>query len=295
VLFASRGGLVSWTPVAGLGLLGLLCFAKRERALGGGLLLAFATGVVLLGSNWNWAGSWAFGCRRLAEFAPALALGVAGALEFLRRRPAVLLAAAGAALVAWNLSLVGLVQRGRVPQDALFSFGEAASEGAREWHQTFGNPSAFPASWVYAWRHGVPAGRFDELFGRDARREWSARLGTRADAQLLGRGWSPPDSAGGRVAVAAPATVLVVLPRPDACRLQVSTGAVAESRTDAVSIEVNGFAVARVDVPGAGEAAVPAAFWREGGNEVGFSAVSPGSVAERWRLETFALRCGPAR
>jgi hypothetical protein len=298
VLFASRGGFLAWTPVAGLGLVGLLFFARRERGLGGGLLLALAAGLVLLGSNWAWAGSWAFGSRRLTEFAPALALGLACVFEFLLLRPTLLLAAASALLVAWNVSLISLVQRGRVPQDATFSFGEAASVGVREWHESFGNPSAFPAPWIFAWRHGVPAGRFDDLFGRDPRREWGARLGTAADAPLLGRGWSPPQPGGGRAALAEPATLLVVLPQPDACRLFVVTGigGLPEPPAESVSILVNGFEAAAIDVPGAREVSVPVAFWKEGANEIGFaagrlSAAAPG----HWRLDSFELRCGASR
>jgi hypothetical protein len=291
VLFASRGGWLAWTPAAALGLLGLLRFARRQPALGYGILVALASGLYLLGSNWSWAASWAFGARRLTEFAPVLALGLASALEWLLLRPRLGLTLGLALLVAWNVTLVGLVQRGVVPQDATFSFGSAARAGLSDAHAAFGNPAAFPAPWLYGWRRGVDPGRFDDLFGRDASREWVARLGAAGDAKLVGRGWSAPLPGGGRSVVASRATLLVVLPRPDACVLRLSAGVRPGDAAVLVAVDVNERLAATFTAPGELAASLPEDLFRPGDNELALRP-APGSQV---RLDAVALRCGPAR
>lgn len=79
VLVASRHGLFSWSPVAALGLLGLVLLARSSATRG----LAFALGlgfalqwfVNALPVDW-WAG-WSFGARRFLGCVPLLAIGLA--------------------------------------------------------------------------------------------------------------------------------------------------------------------------------------------------------------------------
>jgi hypothetical protein len=108
VLFSARHGLVTWTPAAGLALLGLVAALWRDARLAGLALVTVATSAVLNGAMQDWWGSDSFGQRRLLGLVPLLALGLAYALELVRRRPLVLPTALLALLAAWNVAFTGI-------------------------------------------------------------------------------------------------------------------------------------------------------------------------------------------
>jgi hypothetical protein len=54
VLFSSRNGLFSWTPVAYLGVVGLALFGRREPRLAAALGLTLAFGLYLFSASWGW-------------------------------------------------------------------------------------------------------------------------------------------------------------------------------------------------------------------------------------------------
>ena len=64
------------------------------------------------------------------------------------------------------------VQRGRVMPGDASSFLTVVQGAASDFHETLGHPGSWPANWVFAWKHGVSPGRFDELFGRVPRHAW---------------------------------------------------------------------------------------------------------------------------
>lgn len=102
VLLSARHGLLTWTPVYALALLGLLLWLARDARLALALLAAVLASVALNSLQWDWWGADAFGQRRLLGLTPLLALGLAQALLFLERRPLLPLAAALFALAVWN-------------------------------------------------------------------------------------------------------------------------------------------------------------------------------------------------
>src|SRR5690606_18420987 len=106
-------GLVRWTPIAALALLGL-GLERRRRALAFAVLVGLW---LLLASVRDVDGGDAFGARRLAGVVGLLALGL-GRLdaELLARRPRLRQAWTGllALLVAINLALIGLAIVGKV-------------------------------------------------------------------------------------------------------------------------------------------------------------------------------------
>ncbi len=108
VLFSARHGFVSWTPVAGVALLGLAAALWRDTRVAGLGLLTVAASVALNGAMQDWWGSDSFGQRRLLGLTPLVALGLAHALEFARRRPLLVPAGLLALLAAWNVAFTGI-------------------------------------------------------------------------------------------------------------------------------------------------------------------------------------------
>jgi hypothetical protein len=118
VLFSPEHGLFAWTPLALLGLFGLVWLmlgrAKRDcsdcRWLGFTALVLFALQVYISGSVESWTVAGAFGQRRFVSLTPLLTLGVAAlwpmatahAARWRRLLPAVLVGLA----IWWNIGLM---------------------------------------------------------------------------------------------------------------------------------------------------------------------------------------------
>jgi hypothetical protein len=311
VLFSSRNGLFSWTPLAYVGVAGLALFGRREPRVAGALGLTLAFGLYLIAATWGWDGAWSFGSRRLTEAFPIFVLGLCAAGAFLLARPAVLGTLALLGFGAWNLLLAGQVRRGELPRGGTVSFSGAASRAAERAYALVGHPPAFPASWIFALRFGVAPARFDAVFGRDAADGVVIPVGTPADDAYLGRGWSiaesPPGHAPFRWSVGGDSTLLVPLTRPLAYRLRVRARASLHPAglPQTVGVEVNGRRAGQWILTSSSEDRtldVPAELWRSGLNEIRFvyawtveaGEAYRGSDPRRvaWRVEEVELRGG---
>lgn len=119
VLLSADHGLFAWTPLAWLGLAGLVVGWRQDRTLATGALLVVAATAWVNGSvtDWDWAAGDAFGARRfdlaMALVAWGLAALLAAARPWLVRAPLLLPAALLLALAAWNVGLVTLFRQGR--------------------------------------------------------------------------------------------------------------------------------------------------------------------------------------
>lgn len=179
-LFSSRNGLLSWSPIVSVALVGVAALAVRRgpgRGLALGLLLAFAAEAVILGSTRDWWAGWAFGGRRYLGCCVLFGLGLAVVIErthgwTVRHSKLVLasLPVAGIALFALcNLSLThdylfAEVVRGE-GQPMRPVYERAALRGVGAVFDTIGNPGAVPANWWFAWRAGVGPERYDAASG----------------------------------------------------------------------------------------------------------------------------------
>jgi hypothetical protein len=116
VLFSTRHGFFSWTPVALVGLAGLACL--RDRALAVTLAVAVAVEVWVCGAVYDWWAGDAFGMRRLIGVLPIVALGAAALLARLKSPRAHHVPSwVALALIVWNAAFLvqyrlGLVSRG---------------------------------------------------------------------------------------------------------------------------------------------------------------------------------------
>ncbi len=114
VLFSARHGLVTWTPAAGLALLGLVAALRRERRVAWLCLLGVTASVVVNGAMQDWWGSDSFGQRRLVGLTPLFAFGLAHGLAWIQRRPLLAPALFLAMLAAWNVAFTGIFNARRL-------------------------------------------------------------------------------------------------------------------------------------------------------------------------------------
>ncbi len=308
VLFSSRNGLLSWTPVAYLGTLGLLLLARRDRGLAASLLLALAFGVYLLAACYSWSGAWSFGSRRLTEAFALFVLGLCAVATQLMARPAVLGLLGLGGLAAWNLLLAGQVRRGEIPRDATFAFSEAASRAAHRVYRQLGHLPAAPAPWIFAWTYGVRPDLFDLVYGREPTTKVIVAVGTPTDEPFLGRGWSyaesAPDGTPFRWSEGSESTLLVSLVGPRDYRLSFrgEPSPHPAGLPQTVAVKVNGRAIGSWTLAGGLQTQtleIGAPAWKPGLNEVRFSygwTVEAGeehAPARRrlvaWRVERLAV------
>ena len=112
VLFSSDHGLLTWTPILVLAILGLFLLRKHDKELAGYLLISFLVFCLLVSLHTNWDGLSSFGNRFFISLTPFFVLGLAVSLsEFAkwlgRERKAMAIAtSATTVLILWNLAFI---------------------------------------------------------------------------------------------------------------------------------------------------------------------------------------------
>jgi len=224
MLWSSRNGLFSTSPVTYLAALGLLVFAIRDRAFGRLALAVFVLSVYVNASVEDWWGGAAYGARRFDGTVPLLAVGLAAAADGLRRwiakRPLAAVLALLALLVLWNLTAMAAAVAGRFGGAMPQSFSDLAVDQARTLSRWFGHPFSYPVNLIYAARERVAPFRYDvfafPMLGDPGRPYGRVDIGL-GDEAYLGDGWyqaeTLPDGSTARWSRAT-AEVLLPLDRP---------------------------------------------------------------------------------
>jgi len=122
VLFSSRHGLFSWTPIILLAVIGLFMFPREKRTVGYLLAAAFAL-QLYINSVAVWVG-WSFGMRRFINCSALFGLGLAALLtklqQHIRLRYLVLIAVLP---IIWNMLFVVQYYSGwMIPRDDYLTF-----------------------------------------------------------------------------------------------------------------------------------------------------------------------------
>ncbi len=185
VLFSSNHGLLSWTPVVSLSLIGLALFTRRHLRVGLVLAGGFLGQLWVNGAVEIWWGGVGFGARRFANAALVFAVGLAALIAALQRRPLVAPAAGLLALLVYNAAFMLAIRDGSLPSGEGVTFESVASQV----HRRFGNPFSWPASAYVAWRYDVDLPVYDRLRGRTYNNV-TIDVGGPDDDAFLGRGWS---------------------------------------------------------------------------------------------------------
>ncbi|HYV86904.1 MAG TPA: hypothetical protein VFB49_13405 [Patescibacteria group bacterium] len=118
VLFSGFNGLLTWTPICGVAVAGLVMLARRRSRLGAGLLAVLGLEWWAIASYGYWWGGASFGARYFLSAYPAFGVGLAVvAAALVRRAGPYLAAAAGAPFVLWNLLLMAQFRLEWIPHN----------------------------------------------------------------------------------------------------------------------------------------------------------------------------------
>jgi hypothetical protein len=111
VLFSSDHGVLSWTPIVLVAILGLFALLRYDRQLGIILLCVVAAFEYFIGAYPTWDGLSSYGNRFFVSLTVIFVIGLAGAIDLLERawvgwRGRAAASIATAAFIAWNLAFI---------------------------------------------------------------------------------------------------------------------------------------------------------------------------------------------
>jgi hypothetical protein len=274
VLFASRHGLLSWSPLLWVGILGFAGMLRKAPALGWSLLGAFLASLYVNASVYDWWAGASFGARRfdgaLPGFGLGLAAAVAWALPWIKKHTSTALFILAAPFLMWNVVLMALYSTGSIPFDGAVSFQQAGADGMEMVYRKTGYPFSWPGAWMEQLTNGRPAPVYDLTGAQHLSNNVDIRMGN-TDALHLGRGWSLLQRGRGplqRNGSPEGAFLYVALSEPAPYRLIVEGHSTSE-----IFIAVNGKPVGTVHLSEEepAEVQIPSAGIERGINEVVFS------------------------
>jgi hypothetical protein len=123
VLFSTRHGLFTWTPIFIFSIIGLILLYKKEKRITFYLALVLLLEIYInaVPNNW-WCGS-SFGYRRMLDYLPIFILGLAIFIDYISQHiPIRLLYAIGILLVLWNIGLMAQFVFGMISHTEAVSF-----------------------------------------------------------------------------------------------------------------------------------------------------------------------------
>jgi hypothetical protein len=131
VLYSWDHGLLSWTPILILALIGLALFSRRDRRFGAYLVVSFLAFFYVISIQPTWDGMSSFGSRYFVSLTPLFILGVAVFFDWLahlwRARPTRVLATCTTLfLILWNMGLIFQWGTHLIPARGPISFRQAA-------------------------------------------------------------------------------------------------------------------------------------------------------------------------
>jgi hypothetical protein len=286
-LFSSRHGLLSWTPVFWLCLLGLIPLTRRNPRRFAILWAPVLIMTYVNACSGDWWSGGAYSNRRFDSLLPVFALGLAAFLQaagaFVRRRPGIVLAALVLGGATWNLTFVRAIQREEARAGDSVSFAGRSLASSRALSHDIGFPTTWPASWIFAVRYRTSPGAFDlaagkYLFYRQNNLNGIAELGEEGDEGLILEGFSGPRQDGPITyrALESRARVIVSLDLPET--LGVSFEARAPNGSPAtVSVAINGNPAGSIPVGpdwAGSRLEAPQGLWTRGPNVITLRATS---------------------
>lgn len=167
VIWSSRNGLFSNSPILIVAALGLWLLSRRDRTIAVAFALSCVVMVVFNSMIQDWWGSSAFGARRFDGAIPLLAVGLALVIDagarVIAARPMLPAAAVLAGAVAWNGSFASAMRGDGFDTRAQNDFAGVLGAQWRSVHARFGFPFSWPVNLLFAWRNGVSPALYDQL------------------------------------------------------------------------------------------------------------------------------------
>ena len=146
---------------------------------------SFLAQVWINGSVEIWWGGVGFGARRFANCAVIFAVGLAGLLTTIQRRPLIAPTVTLVALLLFNtVFMLGYRNGSLSPTE-----GVAFNSVTDELYEFIGNPFSLPVGAYVAWRYDVGLPVYDRLRGRTYN-NLSIDIGSSGDERFLGHGWA---------------------------------------------------------------------------------------------------------
>jgi len=206
LLFSSRHGLLTWTPILWLGFLGLIPLLRKRLTTVWMMTFCLVLITYLNMSVAEWWSANSFSNRRFDGALPILAFGIAASFgilsRFVSRRPAVAAFGLLAFFPIWTLLFMEQYHRHRIPIDDVVSFSDVAGNSADILFEKIGYPFAWPANLLFARAHDTSPAKFDTVVGRylffihRVPRE-RFEIGE-DDGALIGNGFGRPEYRAGR-------------------------------------------------------------------------------------------------
>lgn len=131
VLFSADHGLLSWTPILALSLVGIALFRRADRAFGTYLMIAVLAFYAVISFYPDWDGLSSFGNRFFISLTPVFILGLTAVFDGLarswqERRAAVFAYCATSVFIVWNLGLIFQWGTHLIPARGPISWREAS-------------------------------------------------------------------------------------------------------------------------------------------------------------------------
>jgi hypothetical protein len=202
VLFSSRHGLLSWTPLIYLALIGILFFYRRDRKLTLLLSLPFLGMLWVNAAAANWWAGGSFGDRRFICCSLFFAIGLSAFIEalvrFIREKALFVATAFLILFIISNLLLASLFANFVIPREDSVSFSFLAARKISLLYRFIGYPFSFPLTVYFSVKSGLPPSRCDLLFGnwllRPGKSSGKGRINFGENDQIfLADGWSYPE------------------------------------------------------------------------------------------------------
>jgi hypothetical protein len=201
VLYSYNRGLLTWTPIITVCLIGLLFWIRNQPRIALLMLVGFLGELYVNSSNSQWWSGASFGARRFTACFLPFALGMAEALRLSLRNPGVVVTIASALFVLFNISAMRRAAKGDLKMEGITDPESFLSGNIEEMRNRTGVSPTFPFSTVFGLRHDVPPGRYDELLSLWRLGNWKVDLGESDDSAILGYGWGDPEKTPGGLSV----------------------------------------------------------------------------------------------
>ena len=253
ILFSSRHGLFSWSPILLVAAVGYLGFLRRDPKRGFPLLSIFVLLWYINATVADWWGGGSFGARRFDSLLFILGLGLAVAIErtadFVGRHPRGVTAAIVALFVGSNLLLMEQYRKGRIPVDDTMSWQAASEAKLEDVFDWIGYPFSFPMNWLFALRYDRPMTQYDILVGKYLYHRMHDLSGVidlgPSDPPFIGNGWSGLNDWPGRplevrFARGERAGLFVPLDRPESFRVIIECAAPEGTEPIPIEVRLNG-------------------------------------------------------